>query len=151
MWKLAALTLLWSTTAAAEPPAKACAATGPALVQVDRIKMGTPAQQQTTTIYASGGWATADTTAGAKPESGCVPHDDFEALKSDLAKAPWQVTRAKIHCMAMSAVHTEYKYRDKLVWSARLCSGETLDKASEAAVEELDKLVDKLVPNRQKL
>ena len=151
MWKLAALTLLCSTTAIADTPAKACEAKGPVLVEVDRIKAGTPAQQQTTTIYASGGWSTADSAAGAKPESGCVPHEDFEPLQADLAKAPWQVTRAKIHCMAVSAVHTEYKYQGKLVWSAKLCSGESLDKDSQAAIDELDKLVDKLDPNRQKL
>jgi hypothetical protein len=147
MWKLAALALLWSTTAAAEPPAKACAAKGQVLVEVDRIKAGTPVQQQTTTIYTSGGWAAAD----AKPASGCVPHEEFEAVRTELAKATWQVSRARIHCMAVSAVHTEYKYEGKLVWSARLCSGESLDKDSQAAIDDLDKLVDKLDPNRQKL
>ena len=104
-------------------------------------------QKQVTTIFDSGGWSTAD----AKPESGCVPDADFKQLHADLAKATWKVTKARIDCMAVSAVHTEYAYKGKLVWSARLCSGETLDKDSAAAIDELDKLVDKLDPNRQKL
>ena len=147
MWKLAALTLFVSTTATADTPAKACAAKGPVLVEVDRIKAGNPSDKQVTTIFESGGWSAAD----AKPPTGCVPDGDFKQLRDDLAKATWKVTKAKIHCMAVSAVHTEYKYKGNVVWSARLCSGEELDKDSAAAIDELDKLVDKLDPNRQKL
>jgi hypothetical protein len=146
MWKLAIICAL-AATAAADAPAKTCDAKGAVLVEVDRIKAGNPGDKQVTTIFESGGWSAAD----AKPPTGCVPDADFKQLRDDLAKATWKVTKAKIHCMAVSAVHTEYKYKGNVVWSARLCSGEELDKDSAAAIDELDKLVDKLDPNRQKL
>jgi hypothetical protein len=145
----------------APPPASpadrmkpACAeAKGPALVAVDRIKQGaqgSPDQKQTATIFDNGAWSMTDTTGGA-PESGCVPDDDLARLRDELAKASWQIQHAKFRCMMVSLVHTEYSVHGKLVWTEKVCSGETLDKASAAAIADVDAVVQKLDPNRQKI
>jgi hypothetical protein len=136
----------------AKPPA--CAdANGPALVAVDRIKQGTqgsPEQKQTATIFDNGAWSMTDTTGGA-PESGCVPDDDLKRLRDELASAPWQIQHAKFRCMMVSLVHTDYTVHGKLVWTDKVCSGETLDKASAAAIADVDAEMQKLDPNRQKI
>jgi hypothetical protein len=153
MWKLALICVLAApAVVAADAPAHrrapaACEAKGPPLVEVDRIKAGTPEQKQVTTIFENGAWSTGDAT----PEVGCVPDGDFKQLRDALANAPWKVTKQRMHCMAVSPIHTEYRYKGKLVWTARLCSGEELDKDSAAAIGELDQLVDKLDPKREKL
>jgi hypothetical protein len=132
----------------------ACAeAKGPALVAVDRIKTGTqgsPDRSQTATIFDDGAWSMND-SLGGKPASGCVPDGDFKRVKDELAQATWQIAHAKFRCMMMSLVRTEYTVQGKLVWTAKVCSGETLDKASAAAITDVDAIVEKLDPNRQKL
>ncbi|HEX4452154.1 MAG TPA: hypothetical protein VH143_14855 [Kofleriaceae bacterium] len=157
---LLALVACVSPTAAADPaPAQnrmrpACAeAKGPVLVAVDRIKtgaQGSPDQKQTATLFDDGAWSMTD-TAGGKPESGCVPDADFKRVKAELAQATWQIAHAKFRCMLMSLVRTEYSVEGKLVWTAKVCSGETLDKASATAISDVDAVVQKLDPNRQKL
>ena len=159
MWKLTLLTLLACSAAVADPKPSApsqpmpqsCPPEGPILAQVDRIKAGTPAQKQTTILYENGAWGSTDTRPDVKPASGCVPDADLSPLRTLLAKATWKVTTAKIHCMAVSPIHTEYKVKDKLVWSARLCSGESLDKDSEAAIQQLDTTVNDVTSKVPKL
>jgi hypothetical protein len=140
--------------APAERRRPACAeANGPALVVVDRIKQGSqgsPAQTQSATIFDNGAWSMNDTLGGA-PESGCVPDDDFARVRDELANAPWQIQRAKFRCMMVSLVHTDYSVHGRLVWTEKVCSGETLDKASAAAIADVDAVIQKLDPNRQKI
>jgi len=150
MWKLAGLAL-WMTSSAAASPGPATAACdlhGPTLVEVDRAKDGTH-EHQITKILEAGGWTASD----RKPDelSGCVPDADLERLRGELAKATWNVTKARFHCDAMSPVHTDYTVKGKLVWTAKLCSGESLDKDSAAAIADLDQLVKKLAPQRTPL
>jgi hypothetical protein len=128
-------------------------ANGAALVAVDRIKQGmqgAPDQKQTATIFDGGAWTMTDTVGGA-PESGCVPDADLGRLRDELAKAPWQIQHAKFRCMMVSLVHTDYSVHGKLVWTEKVCSGETLDKASAAAIADVDAVMQKLDPNRQKI
>jgi len=135
----------------ATPKAPTCEAKGAKLAEVDTIKAGTPQQKATTIIFENGAWSATDTRPDVKAGSGCVPEADMTSLRELLAKATWKVTTAKIHCMAVSLVHTEYTVKDKLVWTARLCSGQTLDKDSEAAIQQLDKTVADVDPSRPKL
>jgi hypothetical protein len=149
-------------TAADAPPTaeqanklkSACAdPSGTVLVAVDRIKQGsqgTPDQKQTATIFNNGAWSMTDTVGGAA-EAGCVSDADRIRLRDELANAPWQIKHAKFRCMMVSLVHTEYSVHGKLVWTEKVCSGETLDKASAAAIADVDAVMQKLEPNRQNI
>jgi hypothetical protein len=156
---LATLAVLAAATAHADPPPAArmrppCPLpSGAALVSVDRIKTGTqssPEQHQTATIFENGSWSMTD-TIGGKPENGCVPDAEFKHVHDELTAAPWQIQRAKIRCMMVSLVRTEYTVESKLVWTAKVCSGESLDPASATAIGDVDALVQKLDPSRAKL
>ncbi len=150
---LACLTLACATTAGAQPapaptpaparrppPPKGCVAHGTPIFEIDHkavpgAKLATSAFK----IYDSGAWTYAPVDAEGKAgeaKRGCFAGDDLATIKKDL-EVPWTVTTAKIHCMAYSAAFTEYQVNGKLVYTARLCSGQSLDDASQKALTDL--------------
>jgi hypothetical protein len=76
-----------------------------------------------------------DTNKVTNERAGCLDDADFKAVKAALAKATWKFTTAKIKCMAMSVVHTEWTANDKLVWDDKMCSGKTADAVTQTAID----------------
>jgi len=146
---LACLTLACATTAGAQPapparkapPPKGCVARGTPILEVDRkADKGAKLATSSFKIFESGAWTYESVDAEGKagePRRGCFAGDDLAKVKEDV-KAPWKVTTAKFHCMAYSASFVEYLVNGKLVYTARVCSGQTLDDASTKALEDLD-------------
>jgi hypothetical protein len=154
--KIAALALLafgCATTATADPapapaapaprhpPAKGCVAKGTPVLVIDH-KADAQAKLATSTfkLYESGAWTLDGKDAegkAAEPKRGCFSADDKKVLDADL-EVEWKVTTAQFHCMAYSPAFTEYTVNGKLVYTARLCSGKTLDEASQKALTDLE-------------
>lgn len=123
------------------PPPKGCVARGTPIFELDHGH--TPGAKLTSSsfrIYASGAWIfdtkDADDKAGL-PMRGCFAGADLDAIRADLT-VPWKTTTARIHCMAMSPAFSEYKVNGKLVFTQKLCSGVSLDEASEKSRTDLD-------------
>jgi len=123
------------------PPAKGCVARGTPIFELDHAHE--PAAKLTSSsfrIYASGAWIfdtkDADDKAGL-PMRGCFAGADLDAIRTDL-KVPWKTTTAEIHCMAVSPAFTVYKVNGKTVYTQKLCSGVSLDEASEKARADLE-------------
>jgi hypothetical protein len=159
--KIAALALLafgCASTATADPaprpaapahrPAKGCVAKGTPVFQIDhKADPGAKLATSAFRLYESGAWTYEPKDADGKPEPakrGCLSADEKTAVKAELA-VPWKVTTAQFHCMAHSPAFTEYSVNGKLVYTARLCSGQTLDEASEKARKDLDERMTKVV------
>ena len=123
------------------PPAKGCVARGTPIFQLDHLhNPGAKLTSSSFRIYASGAWIfdtkDADDKAGL-PMRGCFAGADLDAIRADV-KVPWKTTIAEIHCMAVSPAFTEYKVNGKLVFTQKLCSGVSLDDASDKARADLD-------------
>ena len=123
------------------PPPKGCVARGTPIFEVDHLHE--PGAKLTTSafrIYASGAWQFAPKDADDKPLEmmrGCFAGADLDAIRADL-KVDWKTTTAQIHCMAVSPAFTEYKVNGKTVFTQKLCSGVSLDEASEKARVDLE-------------
>ena len=159
--KIAALALLafgCATTAIADPvpkpapvrrpPAKGCVAKGTPVFEIDhKADPGAKLATSSLRLYESGAWTYEPKDAEGKPEPakrGCLAADEKTAVKADL-EVPWKVTTAQFHCMAHSSAFTEYSVSGKLVYTARLCSGKTLDEASQKALTDLEARLTKAV------
>lgn len=133
---------------ARRPPAKGCVAKGTPVFQIDhKADPGAKLATSSFRLYESGAWTYEPKDADGKPEEakrGCLAADEKTAVKADL-DVPWKVTTAQFHCMAHSATFTEYSVHGKLVYTARLCSGQTLDEASEKARTDLDERMTKVI------
>lgn len=123
------------------PPPKGCTARGTPIFEIDHDH--DPAAKLTSStfkIYASGAWQfepkDADGKAGL-PMRGCFAGADLTAIKDDL-KVDWKTTTAQVHCMAVSPSFTTYKASGKVVFTQKLCSGVTLDEASEKSRADLE-------------
>ncbi len=129
-----------AAAATSKPAVPACEAKGqPAIVIAHEVDGGAKLATWTFSIYDGGAWTwdgkDADGNA-QKPQNGCFAGADLETVKKDL-EVPWKVTTAKFHCMAYSADYTEVTVGGKLVYTQRLCNGESLDAASQAALTDL--------------
>jgi len=142
----AVLLLACASSAAAGPDAPkspphgdACRPTGMVLFEIDhRVMPGAQAEASTIKVSGNGAWTREGVDAGGKPEaqtSGCLDRAYAKELASSLHSAPWKVTTARIHCMAISPTFTEYRVDGKLVYTERLCSGQSLDDKSRAALD----------------
>lgn len=124
----------------AAPPSAACEAKGtPKLVLAHKVDGGAKLATWTFSIFESGAWAWDGKDAegkAQKPQNGCFAGADLDAVKKDLA-VPWKTTTAQVHCMAYSADYTEVTVDGKLVYTQRMCNGESLDAASQAALTDL--------------
>ena len=134
-----------SATAAPDTPAKpapradACRPTGAVLFEIDhRVDPGAKLGTSTTKVFANGAWthdATNDDGKAAAQRTGCVAQPTVKQLETTLHGAPWKVTTNRIHCMAVTAQFTVYQVDGKPVFTQRLCSGQTLDDKSRAALD----------------
>jgi hypothetical protein len=111
-----------------------------------RIEPGAKVGTSTSKLYASGAW-THDETDGdgkAQPQTtGCLGKAAADDVGAALKAAPWKITMARIRCMAMSPQYVEFLVAGKRVYTQKLCSGQTLDDKSRAA---LDKAIAQLEP-----
>ena len=133
--------------AQATPPAPAaCKPTGTAVFQIDhKVEPGAKLATSAVKLYATGAWTHAETDAEGKaqPEaSGCLARPDVKQVVDALHAAPWKITTARIRCMAMSPQFTEYRVDGKLVFTQKLCSGQSLDDKSRAALDKAIALVE---------
>jgi hypothetical protein len=139
----------------AAPPTSPAPATGDAsckpggkvVFEIDhRIEPGAKVGTSTSKLYASGAW-THDETDGdgkAQPQTtGCLGKAAADDVGAALKAAPWKITMARIRCMAMSPQYVEFLVAGKRVYTQKLCSGQTLDDKSRAA---LDKAIAQLEP-----
>jgi hypothetical protein len=130
------------------PPPKGCVARGTPIFQIDhKAEPGAKLATSSFRLYDSGAWTYEPKNAEGKPEQakrGCLSADEKKAAKADL-EVPWTVTTAQFHCMAHSSAFTEYSVRGKLVYTARMCSGKTLDEASQKALTDLEGRMTKAV------
>lgn len=152
--KLALAMLVLSTaTAAADPvPAKklGCSSTGAPVVEVKLVQLGSEPAGHVTKIYRGDGWRAQDIDKAGKvsdDKQGCADAADVRDLEAKLAKAKWKITTARNHCMAMATTSTEYRVKGKVVWTERMCSGQTLDQDSAAAIDAVKAIVAKLTPS----
>jgi hypothetical protein len=143
--------LLICAVAGAQPaprkPMKECMARGTPIFEIDRrVDPGTKMPTSTFKLYDTGAWTfdTADAEGkAAEPKRGCIAGDDLAKTKDDL-KVDWKVSNAKFHCMAFSPQFTEFSVNGKIVYTARLCNGQTLDEASTKALGDLQARVKTL-------
>ncbi|TMQ11988.1 MAG: hypothetical protein E6J91_21725 [Deltaproteobacteria bacterium] len=127
----------------------ACASiAGPATAAPDTRpapRAGAKLPTSTVKIFASGAWTRDETDAdgNALPQtSGCLAKPELKQVAGSLHSAPWKVTTARIKCMAVSPQFTEYHIDGKLVFTQRLCSGQSLDARSQAALDAATKRVE---------
>jgi hypothetical protein len=130
----------------APPRADACQPTGKLLFEVDhKVMPGAKMGTSTLKLFANGAWTRDETDADGNAlaqTSGCLPRPDVKQLADSLHGAPWKVTTARIRCMAVSTTYTEYHVDGKPVFTQRLCSGQSLDAKSSAALETASKRVE---------
>jgi hypothetical protein len=153
-----------ASNAAAEPPAAAppkaapaapaapaggaaaCKPTGAAVFEVGhRVEPGAKLATSTVRLYGNGAWThdEADAEGKASPQvTGCLAKADVKPVADALHAAPWKVTTARVHCMAISSSYTEYRVDGKLVFTQKLCSGQILDDKSQAALDKANALVE---------
>jgi len=141
-----ALVLLASTASARKIP---CRSEGPTVVEVKVVKLDAGASGHETKLFEANGWLAHDTDKDGKASNetkGCIAPSELHELQAKLAKAKWKVTTARVHCMAMATSYTEYIVKGKVVWTAKMCSGQTLDKDSAAAIAAVDDAIAKMKP-----
>jgi hypothetical protein len=136
------------TAPARRPPAKGCVAKGTPVFQIDhKAEPGAKLATSSFRLYESGAWTLEPKDAEGKAEEakrGCLSADEKKTVQADL-EVPWKVTTAQFHCMAHSSAFTEYSVNGKLVYTARMCSGQTLDEASQKALTDLEDRLTKIV------
>jgi hypothetical protein len=135
------------------PPAKAdgCKAVGNVVFEIDhRAITGAKAPTATIKLFGNGAWTKVETNADGQalaPSSGCLGKAEAKHIASELRSAPWKITTARVHCMAMSTTFIEFQVDGKLVFTQKLCSGQTLDDKSRGA---LDSAIAQVEPNAPK-
>jgi hypothetical protein len=160
----AVLLVACASSASAEPPAPAaprpgpaappapapapaaCKPTGAAVFQIDhKVEPGAKLATSAVKLYATGAWTHAEVDAEGKAQpqtTGCLAKPEVKPVAEALHAAPWKITTARIHCMAMSPSYTEYRVDGKLVFTQKLCSGQSLDDKSRAALDKAIALVE---------
>lgn len=126
----------------ADPPYKggdACKPSGRAVFEIDhKVVPGAKLATSTVKLFGNGAWTRVETDADGHalaPTAGCLGKQDARRIATELRGAPWKVTTARIHCMAVSSTFTEYQVDGKLVFTQKLCSGQSLDGKSRAALD----------------
>ncbi|HMG57354.1 MAG TPA: hypothetical protein VK601_27835 [Kofleriaceae bacterium] len=131
----------------APPPAEACKPGGKVVFEIDhRVEPGVAQPTSTLKLFAGGAWTRDATGADGKPQpptTGCVAAPDYKQLADAIHAAPWKISNARVHCMAMSPQFTEFRVDGKVVFTQKLCSGQSLDDKSRAA---LDRAIAQLEP-----
>jgi hypothetical protein len=121
------------------PHADVCKPGGKVLFAIDhRATDGAKLETYSIKVFGNGAWTRQDVDAEGKaaaPTAGCLDKAYAKDLASSLHAAPWKVTTAQVHCMAMSPQFIEYQVDGKLVFTQKLCSGQNLDDKSRAALD----------------
>ncbi len=121
------------------PAADACKPSGSVVFEVDhRAVPGAKLATSTIKLHGNGAWVRVETNSDGQalaPTSDCLGRAELKQLVDGLHAAPWKVTTARVHCMAVSSTFTEYQVDGKLVFTQKLCSGQTLDDKSRAALD----------------
>jgi hypothetical protein len=156
----AVLLIACASSASAEPPTQApprpapaapatpadCKPTGGAVFQIDhKVEPGAKLATSAVKLHGNGAWTRAevDPEGKAQPQTaGCLARPEVKQVTDALHAAPWKLTTARIHCMAMSPQFTEYRVDGKLVFTQKLCSGQSLDDKSRAALDKAIALVE---------
>jgi hypothetical protein len=171
----AVLLIACASSASAEPPAQApprpapaapatptapsapatqaaCKPTGAAVFQIDhRVEPGAKLATSAVKLHATGAWTRAEVDAEGKAQpqsSGCLARPEVKQVTDALHAAPWKITTAQIHCMAMSPQFTEYRVDGKLVFTQKLCSGQILDDKSRVALDQAIALIEPGTPKQ---
>jgi len=152
--KLALACLMLATATASATPAEpakkpACSSAGAPVVEIKLVQLGSEPAGHVTKIFKGDGWRVQDIDKAGKvsdDKQGCADSADVKDLRAKLDKAKWKITTARNHCMAMATTSTEYRVKGKLVWTERMCSGQTLDTDSAAAIDAVKAIVAKLTP-----
>lgn len=158
---LALLPLACATAAASPdapakpaPPPDSCRATGKVVFEIDhRVEPGAKLATSAVKVFANGAWTRDESDADGKAlpqRSGCLAKADAKQLETTLADAPWKITKAQVHCMAMSAAFTVYQVNGKPVFTQKLCSGESLDDKSRAKLDAATAQVEREVARATK-
>jgi hypothetical protein len=125
--------------APAPAPTATCPPEGGVLFEIDhRADAGAKLATSATKLYGNGAVTHLETDPDGKPlalTTSCLAPDVVGPLQTQLKAAPWKVTKARMHCMAMSATFIVYQLNGKPVFTSRLCSGESLDAKSKAALD----------------
>jgi hypothetical protein len=126
--------------------ADACQPGGKVVFEIDhKVAPGAKMATSTIKLFANGAWTRDDTDADGNAQgqtSGCLAKADAKQVADSLRSAPWKVTTARIRCMAVSTTFTEYQLDGKPVFTQRLCSGQSLDAKSSAALDAATKRVE---------
>jgi hypothetical protein len=134
----------------AEPKPDACKPTGNVVFTIDhRAIPDAKLATSTVKLFGDGAWTKVETTAEGQAQpatGGCHSKQDAKHIASELRSAPWKITNAKVHCMAMSSTFTEFRVDGKLVFTQKLCSGQSLDDKSKAALDAAIALVEPIAP-----
>jgi hypothetical protein len=115
-----------------------CAASGVPLfeiaIQIDGAKLASSTKR----LYSTGAWTYAETDARGTmlARHGCVSGARVGLVRADLGAASWTLAHHQIHCMAVSPKHTVYSFQGKVVYDARLCTGDELDDKSQRLLDE---------------
>lgn len=124
----------------------ACKPTGAAVFQIDhKVEPGAKLKTSAVKLYPGGAWThdEVDAEGKAQPQTaGCLAQPDVKQVIDALRAAPWKITTARIRCMAMSPQYTEYRVDGKLVFTQKLCSGQSLDDKSRVALDKAIALVE---------
>jgi hypothetical protein len=151
--KLALAFLLVASTTSAGPvvPEKkiGCRVDGAMVVEVKLVQLGSEPAGHVTKIFSGEGWRAQEIDKAGKvtdQKQGCLDNTEVHDLQAKLDKAKWKITTARNHCMAMATTSTEYTVKGKVVWTERMCSGQTLDKDSAAAIDAVKAALAKLKP-----
>lgn len=124
----------------APPPADACRPGGKPVFEIaHRVTPGAQAETSAIQVFANGAWTRQAADADGKAQaatSGCLDKAYAKELAASLHGVPWKITTARIRCMAMSPQYTEYLVDGKLVFTQKLCSGQSLDDKSRAALDD---------------
>ncbi|MBV8760371.1 MAG: hypothetical protein JO257_23970 [Deltaproteobacteria bacterium] len=144
MWRAIGIWLLLARAAFAEPVAikarpRACWPAGGVLFEIDQRATG-KRSTATTLLFANGAWRTATFDTDGKPAAtgkGCLEKYQVARIVEALAAATWKVTHTPSTC-TLSPRWSTYKWKTRVVFTDRACSGDALDTDSAKAIDLVD-------------
>ena len=94
-------------------------------------------------------WSTGAYTVTSRDESGAVTsivragvtNKQMAQIKSALQDASWTVTTSDIRCFAYSPNYTQYLVKGKLMYTAQLCGGSTVDAVTAQSIATIESLL----------
>ena len=97
-------------------------------------------------VRTDGAWRYIETQNGRSVtlRRGRLARGDLQQI-ARLTRAPWNVSRAQVTCMAYAAEYTEYRVDGDLVWHDEMCSGSILDAKSQRRLARVMQIVQPLI------